>query len=130
LYFSVHYRELIFEYFIQFVLFGSTRNINKVLRILTKLLHKNAEFFESIKVNRKYAVILFSALSVSILVKMELEVIFTICSFHYYNNFIDKIRLCQCTPSGCWGSHCPRSLVRYQVWATTSKKELGTYETF
>jgi hypothetical protein len=82
-----------FDYFIQFGLFGSTRKMDKVLLILPKLLHKNAEFFESIKANRKFTVILSSALSVSILVKMELEVIFTICLFHYYNNFIDKIRL-------------------------------------
>jgi uncharacterized protein YifE (UPF0438 family) len=47
-------RELIFEYFIQFGLFGSTRQIDKVLLILPKLLHKDAEFIESIKVDRKF----------------------------------------------------------------------------
>jgi hypothetical protein len=62
LYFSVHYKELIFKYFIQFGVFGSTRKIDKVLLILPKLLHKNAEFFESIKVDRKFTVILSSAL--------------------------------------------------------------------
>jgi hypothetical protein len=54
-------RELIFEYFIQFGLFGSTRKIDKVLLILPKLMQKNAEFFESIKAGRKFIVILSSA---------------------------------------------------------------------
>jgi hypothetical protein len=34
-----------------------------------------------------------NVLNNSFLVKMELEVIFTICLFHYYNKLIDKIRL-------------------------------------